>query len=60
MINSNFIMTLSSKQLKNNRVICKLIDFRIIDKNEDDESVFYIQIFGLDEKRNLQYHQYFD
>ena len=44
-------MTLSSKQLKNNRVICKLIDFRIIDKNEDDESVFYIQIFGLDEKR---------
>ena len=38
------------KKIKVKQVSCKLIDFRIIDKY-NDESVFYIQMFGINEKR---------
>ena len=38
------------KKIKVKQISCKLIDFRIIDKY-NDESVFYIQMFGINEKR---------
>ena len=38
------------KKIKVKQLSCKLIDFRIIDKY-NDESVFYIQMFGINEKR---------